>query len=42
MRGVAMLNGAMAILNEDRNRGILLALRVFASQIVFERAVSGA
>ena len=41
-RRVEMLNGAIAIPIEDRNRGILLALPVIASKIEFERAVSGA
>src|SRR5438876_6654496 len=42
MRRVEMVNGAVAIPGEDRNRGILIALPVFASKIVFERAISGA
>src|ERR1022692_2442093 len=42
MRRVAMVNGAVAIPCEDRNRGILMALPVFASRIVFERAIAGA
>jgi hypothetical protein len=37
-----MVNGTVAILGEDRNRGILIALSVFASKIVFERAIPGA
>ena len=41
MRCVEMVNDAVAIPGEDRNRGILMALPVFASKIVFERAISG-
>jgi hypothetical protein len=37
-----MMNGAMVIPGEDRNRRILIALSIFASQIVFERGISGA
>ena len=42
MRRVEMVNGAMAIPREDRNRGILIAFPIFAPKIVFECAVSGA
>ena len=41
MRRVEMVNGAVAIPGEDRNRGILIALSIFSSKIVFERAISG-
>ena len=42
MRRVEMVNGAVAVLGEDRNHRILMALPVFASKIVFERVISGA
>ena len=42
MRRVEMVNGAVAVPIENRDRRILIALAVFASKIVFERAISGA
>jgi len=37
MGRVEVMNRAVAIPRENRNRGILLALTIFASQIVLER-----
>ena len=41
VRRVEMVYVAAAIPIKDRNRGILLAFAVFASEIEFERAISG-
>jgi pimeloyl-ACP methyl ester carboxylesterase len=42
MRRIEMVDGAVAISGEDRNRGILMTFPVLASKIVFERVISGA
>lgn len=42
MRCVEMVNGPVRITGEDRNRGILIAVAIFTSEIVLERAISGA
>ena len=42
MRRVEMVDRALAILRENRDCGILSALTVFASEIVFKGAIAGA
>jgi hypothetical protein len=42
MRGVEMVQGAVAIAGENGNGGVLLTFGIFAAQVVFECAVTGA
>src|SRR5437763_867461 len=41
MRGVEMPQGAVSIARENRDRGVLMPLAIFAAEIIFECAVPG-